>query len=107
MSNMAIQILAATDAEDASEALDQSFDLRGEQHRIPNRHSRDIVLVSTNSDGSELNLGSFNPSVTNDGRYASFITYGDFQIHLKDLKTGELALVSSDAHGNPANGPSG
>jgi len=107
MANMGSQLLETADAWDASEAFGQSFDLRAEQHRIPHGHPRDTVLLSTDSEGSELNLGSFNPSVTNDGRYASFITYGDFQIHLKYLKTGELALVSSDAHGNPANGPSG
>lgn len=65
--------------------------------------ARTITLVSTASDGSQRNFGSFDPIISDDGRYAVFQTYGEFQIFRKDLEGGVLDLVSANAEGVAGN----
>lgn len=68
---------------------------------------RTIALVSTDAQGRQLNAGSLDPRISEDARYVTFITYGEFQFYRKDLQTGELALVSANAEGVVGNGRSG
>jgi Tol biopolymer transport system component len=68
---------------------------------------RKIALVSTDAQGRQLNVGSFDPLVSEDGRYVTFIAYGEFQFYRKDVRTGELMLVSANADGIAGNAPSG
>ena len=74
---------------------------------FPGRGREGIVLVSTDARGGQLEAGSFNPLVSENGRHVTFIAYGDFQFYQKDLRTGELALVSANADGVAGNAPSG
>ena len=68
--------------------------------------------ISLRSDGSEVNAGSYSPSVSADGRYVSFDsdarlrpddTNTSRDIYRVDLHTGELTLVSVASGGTVAN----
>lgn len=74
---------------------------------FPGRGREETVLVSTDAQGGQLEAGSFDPLVSENGRYVTFIAYGEFQFYQKDLRTGELALVSANADGVAGNAPSG
>jgi subtilisin family serine protease/Tol biopolymer transport system component len=78
----------------------------------------ETVRVSTDSSGNQANYNgwtpaSWDPRITPDGRYviftsqASNLVKGDtnsaWDIFLKDLQTGEILRVSTDASGNQAN----
>jgi Tol biopolymer transport system component len=72
----------------------------------------DVKLVSCNSSAVQGNNGSFQPSITPDGRYVSFssaatnlITGGtsNSQVFRKDLQTGEVLLCSANGSGNQGN----
>jgi len=74
-----------------------------------------ILLASSNAAGTMGNAGSYNPSMTPDGRYVVFESQAtdllptptaNRQIFLKDLWTGAVALCSSDAAGVQGNGNS-
>jgi hypothetical protein len=71
--------------------------------------------VSTDSSGNQANYFSFEPSISDDGRYVSFIsqatnllsvadTNGTINdVFVKDRQTGTTTLVSVDSSGNQAN----
>ncbi|PKQ38049.1 MAG: hypothetical protein CVT59_02115, partial [Actinobacteria bacterium HGW-Actinobacteria-1] len=71
------------------------------------------VRVSIASDGTEADYGSWDPSISDDGRYVSFTSdatnlvegddngYNDVFVH--DLQTGTTTRVSVDAEGGQAN----
>jgi len=73
-----------------------------------------VKLVSSDVSGTEGNVDSDDPSTSSDGRYVSFESYAtnlgpaasgtDDQVYRKDLTTGEVKLVSSDASGAESNG---
>jgi Tol biopolymer transport system component len=79
--------------------------------------------VSANGAGDQANNGSFDPVTTQDLRTAAFVsfasnlvegtaadpgnpTFGGINVFAKDLRTGEVALVSADASGNEGNASS-
>ncbi len=77
--------------------------------------SHTLTLVSSNADGRGVALSSGEASVSDDGRWVVFTSYSDAlvpgdtngtrDIFVKDLKTGEIALVSK-AGAVAGNGPS-
>lgn len=74
-----------------------------------------LTLVSSKADGSGVALSSEDASISDDGRWVVFTSYSDAlvagdtngtrDIFVKDLKTGEIALVSK-AGAVAGNGPS-
>ncbi|AWM86639.1 hypothetical protein C4E04_07785 [Microvirga sp. 17 mud 1-3] len=76
----------------------------------------EIVRVSAAADGHQADKGSFNASVSADGRYVMFETdatnlvagdtNGLFDVFRKDLVTGEITIVSTDSAAAQANGAS-
>ncbi len=81
-----------------------------------NMSDETVQLVSSKADGSGVSLSSEDASVSGDGRFVVFTSYSDQlvpgdsngtrDIFVKDLHTGEIALVSKSAAGLAANGPS-
>jgi hypothetical protein len=75
-----------------------------------------LQLVSSKADGTGVSLGSEDASVSGDGRFVVFTSYSDElvpgdtngtrDIFVKDLFTGQIALVSKTAGGLASNGPS-
>lgn len=75
-----------------------------------------IQLVDTNANGMQANNTSSSQSISSDGRYIAFAsnatnlvenqTAFSSDIFVKDLQTGNLTLVSSDANGIKGNAPS-
>lgn len=78
--------------------------------------SESVEILSTTSAGAAFNGGASSPSTAGDGRYVAFETFANnlglpvatsgFQIVRKDRLTGELALASANATGQPASGSS-
>jgi Ca2+-binding RTX toxin-like protein len=76
-----------------------------------------LQLVSSNANGQGVGVSSTNPSISGDGRFVVFVggsdalvpgdTNGVADIFVKDLFTGQIALVSKSAAGVPANLASG
>jgi len=76
-----------------------------------------ISLVSTNASGNIANNLSVFSSISKDGRYVSFWSYasnlvsgdtnGVSDVFVKDMQTGTITLVSTNASGDRANGYSG
>jgi Tol biopolymer transport system component len=76
----------------------------------------DIAVVSSTADGSIGNGSSLEPNITADGRYVVFDTdasnlapddtNGLTDVYVKDLRTGTISRVSTDAAGNEGNGES-
>lgn len=76
-----------------------------------------ITLVSTDASGDQGNSSSAEPSISGDGRYLVFRsgasdlvpgdTNGRYDVFVKDLLTGAITRVSTDASGDQANGDSG
>src|SRR4030042_90783 len=71
------------------------------------------VLVSANAAGAQGDAASTSPAISNDGRFVAFHSTSTnlvspattlLQVFRKDLATGEVRLVSSDAAGAQANG---
>jgi Tol biopolymer transport system component len=60
-----------------------------------------INRISKGLDGSQLNIGSFQPVISADGR---FVVYSSNKLYLYDQKTGKTELVSVTSDGSPANG---
>jgi len=68
-----------------------------------------LVLASTNASGKLANGDSYNAAVSSNGRYVVFtskatnLADADFtsnaDVYLKDMQTGKVTLVSSDANG--------
>jgi len=82
--------------------------IRGTAHAVVG----DVRLCSAKASGGEGNGDCFYPAITPDGRYVAFhsdatnlgpATSGFLQVFRKDMQTGEVRLVSSDASGNEAN----
>jgi Tol biopolymer transport system component len=82
---------------------------------------RDLVttstrLVSRNSAGAQGNDGSFDPSISADGRFVAFYSYatnlvpadtnGTSDVFVRDLVTGRTRLVSRNSAGTPGNSAS-
>jgi len=75
-----------------------------------------IIRVSTAADGTQGNGGSFSPAFSPDGTKVAFFGYpdnfvsgdtnGQLDSFVKNLSTGEIERVSTDAAGAQANGPS-
>ncbi len=76
----------------------------------------DIQLASTSDDGVKGNGNSFNPQISGSGRWVAFTssatnldpgdTDPDLDIYAKDLRTGNLVLVSTSGEGAKGNGRS-
>ncbi|MBN4005470.1 ELWxxDGT repeat protein [Nostoc sp. LPT] len=79
---------------------------------------RDLVIgtttmVSVSSSGEKADLFSFNPSISADGRYVVFQSYGsnlvsgdnngNYDIFVRDLGTGTTTLVSASSSGEQGN----
>lgn len=95
----------------------------GDRNRAEDVFVRDVrkgrtVLVSRVGRGGRIgNGGSSQPSISGNGRYVAFTTEAgnlvpgdrddDFDVLVKDLKTGRLTLASSGIGGRPADGRSG
>jgi len=73
--------------------------------------------VSINSNGVQGNVNSYNPSISEDGRYVAFSSYAfnlvsndsngmDSDIFVHDRQTGQTTIVSVDSHGNQGDGDS-
>ncbi|MBC7230291.1 MAG: PD40 domain-containing protein [Actinobacteria bacterium] len=70
----------------------------------------EVALVSANAAGAESNMSNGFPSCSGDGRFVSFTSNADNlipgvpagQVYRKDMVSGAIVLVSSDAVGNPA-----
>ncbi len=83
---------------------------------VKDRETGDIVRVSTDSSGGQADGSSSSHSMSADGRYVAFastatnLVPGDFNgtsdIFVKDLETGELTRVSTNALGWQAYGDS-
>jgi hypothetical protein len=68
------------------------------------------IRVSTDANGAQGNGDSFNPSISADGRYVAFEslasnlvpgdTNGTQDVFVRDLLTGTITRVSTDASGN-------
>jgi len=74
-----------------------------------------VELVSSNADGVEANANSYNPNISEDGRYISFYSFqssnlisgvAGAQLYRKDMTTGAIVLVSSSATGEVGNSAS-
>ncbi len=75
-----------------------------------------IVRVSTDAVGSQGNEWSYLPSISAEGRYLAFISYsdnlvpadtnGELDVFRKDLQTGQIVRVSTDALGIQGNSSS-
>ncbi|MDZ4761724.1 MAG: Ig-like domain-containing protein [Alphaproteobacteria bacterium] len=75
-----------------------------------------ITRVSTDASGAQGNTSSFDPGISSDGRYVTFssnasnLVAGDTNnttdIYRKDLQTGAIVRVSSDASGAQGNNTS-
>jgi len=72
--------------------------------------------VSVTSEGTPSNGGSFNPSISADGRYVAFVSDAQnlgndndvyFDVFVHDRVTGETTRASVDSSGNRANNSSG
>ncbi len=73
----------------------------------------EVVLVSTATDGTQGSISSYNPSISDDGRYVTFqstssnLVAGDgnvaADIFRKDLETGETILISTASNGTQGN----
>ena len=76
----------------------------------------EIVRVSTDAGGAQANSDSYNAQISADGRYVVFASYADnlvagdtnfsTDIFRKDLETGEIVRISTDAGGAQANSDS-
>lgn len=72
--------------------------------------------ISEASDGTQGNIGSYDPSMSSDGRYVAFVslasnlvdndTNGESDIFIYDQQTGEIKLVSVAVDGTLGNGRS-
>ncbi|RMH77160.1 MAG: hypothetical protein D6683_09270 [Actinomyces sp.] len=75
-----------------------------------------VALVSTTSDGQPANGPSYNPAVSDDGRYVAFHSLATnlspldtdpiADLYLKDLQTGEVTLITKGVNGGSGNGRS-
>src|SRR5262245_58812866 len=74
-----------------------------------------ITVVSTGAGGNQGNNGSISPSISADGRYVAFRSYannlvpgdtGTPDVFVRDLQTGAITCVSTDASGNQGNSES-
>jgi hypothetical protein len=104
---------------------DREGDHRGRDHRDHDHRDRDhwdhdpreITLISTDASGDQLNGGSFDPVASENGRYITFITFASdvlpsdpnttIDLYLKDVRTGEVTLISANAQGIVGNDDSG
>src|SRR5262249_997115 len=76
----------------------------------------DLTLVSSDGAGAQANNVSFQPAISADGRFIAFSsdadnlvagdTNGATDVFVKDLHTGNITRVSTDAAGNEADSPS-
>lgn len=74
------------------------------------------ILISATADGSPANGDSYAPAISADGRYVAFqsqasnLVNGDTNnkadVFIRDVQTGQTALISAAADGAPANGNS-
>ncbi len=71
----------------------------------------ELTLVSRAADGSPADGASTRPALSGDGRYAYFLSRAgnlvpgtsDFNFYVKDLESGEVAVLSRRFDGTPAN----
>lgn len=78
-----------------------------------NRINGDFVLLSQSSDSTEANSGSYEPTLSDDGRYAVFEsqatnlvsnTLNAYEnVYLRDIETGTTQLISEDSDSDGAN----
>lgn len=81
----------------------------GRRHMyIKDLETGEIKLGSSSSDGTEASANATGAQISRDGRYATFISTASNltgvstnQVYLKDLQTGKVTLVSTDANGTP------
>jgi hypothetical protein len=94
---------------------DREYDGRDGEHG--DHDHREIRLISTDASGDQLNGGSFDPVASENGRYIAFITFASdvlpsdpntrTDFYLKDVRTGEVTLVSANDQGIVGNDASG
>ncbi|CAK0778928.1 hypothetical protein CCP2SC5_860003 [Azospirillaceae bacterium] len=75
-----------------------------------------VSRVSTSTNGSQGNGGSWGPSISSDGRYVAFYSYarnlvsvdanGVMDIFIKDMQTGAISRISSATSGVQSNNSS-
>jgi Tol biopolymer transport system component len=80
---------------------------------VKNLKTGEVTLVSADADGNPGEQLSATPSISADGRFVVFTSLAPnlvpdddnntFDVFVKDLKTGEVTLVSADANGNQGN----
>lgn len=84
---------------------------------MPAHHDRDLTIVNTTESGEQGNgSGSYDPSLSANGRYVSFESFSTnfvpddtnntYDVFRKDLRSGELVRVSVASDGEQANGGS-
>jgi Tol biopolymer transport system component len=83
---------------------------------VRDRRTGRTSRVSVSSTGAQANGGSYNPSISADGRYVAFEsaatnlvsadTNGDFDVFIRDRHTGRTSRVSRSTAGAQANGGS-
>ena len=76
-----------------------------------------ITRVSTDANGGQGNANSYTPSISADGRYVAFTSYasnlvpgdtnGTSDVFVRDLQTGAITRVSTDADGDQGNSTAG
>ena len=84
---------------------------------VHDRQTRETTRVSVDSRGRQANGGSSAPSLSADGRFVGFGSYGsnlvdgdtnqEIDVFVHDRQTGETTRVSVDSRGRQANGGSG
>lgn len=94
-------------ADDPDTPQDESGDANGVVRDIfrKNLETGTIELVSSTAAGAQANFGTFNPSISGDGRFVAFESFSSEGlpqgILVKDMQTGALIVASSAANGTP------
>ena len=75
---------------------------------VHDRLTGETTRVSVDFDGSQIDLGSYYPSISSDGRYVAFTSFNNYgydsDVFVHDLQTGETTCVSLDLDGNVSQG---
>ena len=70
---------------------------------VHDRQSGVTERVSLDSNGQQLGLSSYQPSISGDGRFVAFLSEFDLEettyVHVKDRQTGELLVINGGANG--------
>lgn len=96
----------------ASNLVSEDFDAADDIY-VKDLSTGELILVSTSTDGSKSNSGSFFPDITNGGTRVAFESFAtdldpddqdeDPDIYVKDLSTGILTLASRNDAGEKGN----